>query len=703
MKNQYGILMLLFLLLCATTVRAAERWEYFVPGNDIHDAALQGEYIWCATNYSIVRWDRQDMSYVQYTPRDYGAPRQYGQITADTRGNLWLGGAYRYDGFTWAGLGGNQAPPDVNGLSPLGPGPAGEVWFTTGIGALARFDGAVWSIHTLKDSLQVVNGMATDRNGVSWFAASCGLASFNGSSWRIRTVADGLPGNYITAIGAAEDNGIWFISAGKLCHLRSDSLSVFEGPEDINSSMITNLAVDKTGKIWTTSAKWTKENDVYRMEGVWRFSNGTWELLPLPDAYSRQFRIFKVLADEAGIVWFAASCGLLQWKDGVFTFYRTNTPVSWNCADMAEDSDGAVWLSGNAPGSAQMLSNVSRYSAGKWTNYDGFDGPEIYASGIGVDALRRIWFLGSDLLCYDQGMWKTELTHDNIHFGVSAFLADKKGKVWFGTPSQGLVSWNNGVWEDSLTFSSNSIHALALGKDGEIWIGTEDGIVKLMDGSVQFFHETDTPVVALAVDPNGILWAATYRSFLRFDGETWTEYAKVPGMNRLSPQCIAVDNNGVFWAGDWDCVLRFDGRVWKRYTEADGLLAGRTTKILVDRQNCKWFSTWNGICILDDTAPQSVFESTPAPFALLGNFPNPFNASTLITFTLPAQGKTTLTVYDINGRKVRALVSGRMNAGTHSEVWDGRDNSGREVSSGVYFARLTMGERTAVRKMALMK
>ncbi|MFA6470819.1 MAG: heparinase II/III family protein [Candidatus Latescibacterota bacterium] len=96
-------------------------------------------------------------------------------------------------------------------------------------------------------------------------------------------------------------------------------------------------------------------------------------------------------------------------------------------------------------------------------------------------------------------------------------------------------------------------------------------------------------------------------------------------------------------------------------------------------------------------------DSMPVGFSVGDPFPNPFNPSTTIKFSLPAPGKVNLIVYDIAGRKVRELILTQLPTGIHSAFWDGRDASGRPVSSGVYFARLTMGKYTAVRKMLLMK
>jgi hypothetical protein len=92
----------------------------------------------------------------------------------------------------------------------------------------------------------------------------------------------------------------------------------------------------------------------------------------------------------------------------------------------------------------------------------------------------------------------------------------------------------------------------------------------------------------------------------------------------------------------------------------------------------------------------------PGTFAV-SNYPNPFNPSTSITFTLPAPGRTSLIIYDITGRKVRELVSGQMPAGVHTVVWDGKDERGTAVSSGVYISRLTAGKFATAGKLLLVR
>jgi M6 family metalloprotease-like protein len=93
----------------------------------------------------------------------------------------------------------------------------------------------------------------------------------------------------------------------------------------------------------------------------------------------------------------------------------------------------------------------------------------------------------------------------------------------------------------------------------------------------------------------------------------------------------------------------------------------------------------------------------PAAYALAQNFPNPFNPSTTIRYDVPAAGRVRLEIYDVRGRVVRALVDGSVTAGYHQVVWDGRDDAGRSMASGLYFYRMAAGGFAQQKKLLLAK
>lgn len=96
-------------------------------------------------------------------------------------------------------------------------------------------------------------------------------------------------------------------------------------------------------------------------------------------------------------------------------------------------------------------------------------------------------------------------------------------------------------------------------------------------------------------------------------------------------------------------------------------------------------------------------EVLPTSFALKGNYPNPFNPSTNIAFTLDVRSDVTVRVYSLLGKEVATLHSGNLTPGLHSVKWNGLDNNGLAVASGVYLYRVEAGSRALTGKMMLLK
>lgn len=109
-------------------------------------------------------------------------------------------------------------------------------------------------------------------------------------------------------------------------------------------------------------------------------------------------------------------------------------------------------------------------------------------------------------------------------------------------------------------------------------------------------------------------------------------------------------------------------------------------------QNLLYHNLLNSVDIDDDGM------SVPAAFSLRPSYPNPFNSSAVISYTLASAGKATLAVYDIIGHKLTTLVEGKQEAGNHRVIWKPKD-----IPSGVYFARMSVRELSVVTRMVLVK
>jgi hypothetical protein len=93
----------------------------------------------------------------------------------------------------------------------------------------------------------------------------------------------------------------------------------------------------------------------------------------------------------------------------------------------------------------------------------------------------------------------------------------------------------------------------------------------------------------------------------------------------------------------------------------------------------------------------------PIEYSLSQNYPNPFNPVTIINFSIPKEGWATIKVFDILGREVSTLLNGNVTTGVHKVTWDGKDNIGRDVSSGIYFYSIEYNGSKLNRKMLLLR
>jgi len=110
-----------------------------------------------------------------------------------------------------------------------------------------------------------------------------------------------------------------------------------------------------------------------------------------------------------------------------------------------------------------------------------------------------------------------------------------------------------------------------------------------------------------------------------------------------------------------------------------------------------------GPCHIAIRTPNPLKIEIPAVFSLVQNYPNPFNPETQIRYTLPQGTRVKLVIYNVLGRKVKILVDEYQTAGCKTAQWDGKDDSGDEVASGIYFYRLKTDTFDQTKRMVLMK
>ena len=231
--------------------------------------------------------------------------------------------------------------------------------------------------------------------------------------------------------------------------------------------------------------------------------------------------------------------------------------------------------------------------------------------------------------------------------------------------------------------------------DGEAWwysramIWTEDtGMISLgtlgdIDGhrSIATMCSNDGKVCGVSGDPPP--WG-------QWDVFVWTQEE---GMQQLKQLCL---DSGVSLPDGFDVNFLIGTLTLSK----DG------STLFVTYQDIDWNQgayriTFDSSVAIDPT--EDPLDSTPMAVSLSQNFPNPFNPQTNIMFTLPRTENVKLAIYDVAGHHIRTLVNEQTEAGSHTVIWNGMDDSGSSVPSGTYVYRLITDTRTYFRTMSLLK
>lgn len=268
---------------------------------------------------------------------------------------------------------------------------------------------------------------------------------------------------------------------------------------------------------------------------------------------------------------------------------------------------------------------------------------------------------------------------------------------------------------DGLAYKSAETYSIQRDEDGR-WVTVASGGA-YAEGEYLF-------LAATAVDSTDVgTGLTTFRVIAHMDEGNWASQDAVgysvdnivpgtPGNFAVTNYDMASGNANLAWdpVADEDLayyrVYRDDGMGWAEIGRTGATSYADPVSPPASVEYC--------VAAVDDAGNESAL-SSPAigvsdvhdlsarRFNLSQNHPNPFNPSTLIAFTLDRSMEVTLVVYGLDGRRIRTLWNGPAIEGRNTVVWDGADDGGRRVSSGVYLYRLTTNEKILNRQMMLLK
>jgi ligand-binding sensor domain-containing protein/signal transduction histidine kinase len=318
--------------------------------------------------------------------------------------------------------------------------------------------------------------------------------------------------------------------------------------------------------------------------------------------------VTAVIQDRNGNMWFGTGGGAVRYDGKTFTLYTKNEGLCDNRIPyIKEDKKGNLWFC--------TYAGVTKYDGKYFTNYTSKEGMINGAVlSMAEDKDGNFWFStqGGGVCKFEVrqsssgGLSGTEgsFTHYTNKQGlsdntVSAMTIDKNGNLWIGTAG-GVNKFDGKTFTHYTTnegLSDNMVNAIMLSENGDLWVGTESGGANKFDGKT-FTQYTEKEGLAsnsvnyMLEDKRGDLWFCTFGGGMsKFDGKTFTNYSEKEGLSNNMVMSATEDRSGNLWFGTSSGVNLYHGRVFTHLTKKEGLKNNIIRLILEDKRGTLWLGT----------------------------------------------------------------------------------------------------------------
>jgi ligand-binding sensor domain-containing protein/uncharacterized membrane protein YphA (DoxX/SURF4 family) len=361
-----------------------------------------------------------------------------------------------------------------------------------------------------------VNTLAQTNDGYLWLGSeAAGLFRFNGEHfdhWQAKP-GQALPNGSVYALRAAKDGGLWVGTHDGLAFVNDGSLKIFTKHDGLGAGAVTAVYEDLNSVVWVGTYE-------YRAGGVSRIEHGRIQTFG-PTEGPAAIGVQEIYRDHIGQLWIGSQRGLMLWGSGLVLAVPQNS--SEEITSISEHPDGTLWLAN-----------------------------------------------GNDIISYSNQTITVQTPRlDKGRVRPHRILVDRDGGIWVATRGQGLFHRRLGQWErmthaDGL--SSDRVVALFEDREGNIWVGTENGADRFRDYSVTTYSTREglpaNDVANVVVDSGGSVCAGVPAVGLQCvqSGETYRLPAPAPTfathLDRVGRLIVATER-GVFMAGKREPLRAF--------------------------------------------------------------------------------------------------------------------------------------------------
>jgi len=468
---------------------------------------------------------------------------------------------------------------------------------------LPQFIHTTWN-ETAGSAIPGVWALAQTIDGYLWLGTEQGLIQFDGLRfvpWKPRAGED-LPGTRIISLASSAKGGLWIGMQGAILRLRDGRLQRYTARDGVPAAPVVTMVEDQAGRLWAGCAA-TEGDGLIRIENGSLRTFGQNQGLPASSVSS-------LFSDRDGSLWAGMPGALCRITDKGAEECR-HSPLPDHIASIASGAVDATLLAGTIRG-------ILHFGGGNSQPFALDTERAVKAVKVLLRDRDSVLWAGS----LEQGLFRLRngrVEHFNRQNGLSsdvihALLEDREGNLWVGTPN-GLDRFREpkvARWSTEQGLAGNLIIAIGKAHDGGLWIGSlRGGLDRLRGDSIEPFRAKagwdNGTVLALQEDSRGTLWAATSKQFGYFSQNQFTEIRPPNGKPFTRIFLITEGPPGNLWLADQEQGLHRirNGRI-EPFT-ADGLDPAKMMyQLLCDHAGNLWIGYYSGgLTVVRDGKVQS--------------------------------------------------------------------------------------------------
>ncbi len=501
---------------------------------------------------------------------------------------LWIGttgGLVRFDGERFQTFSRENTPAFTeNNVFCLTVSQDHTLWIGMEGGGLIRYRDGTFHHFSIEDGLTngFVRAVREDRKGRVWVGTDSGLFLLENDHLHRVDGRGPIPAIAVHAIYEDHRGRLW-VGGSRFLIVNGDQTIEYHLGGDVSRNRVKSITETQDGSMW-----------VGTVSGLQKMTAAESSFEAVPEIKGT-VRVLQETSD--GTLWIGTiGRGLLSYRDGRFSRIPVPDPLPSNTLlNLFEDVEKNIWI-GTQGGMVRLIKTPVRTVPLP-------DAADSDAETIYQDRNGDLWVAAVNLFRVRDGKAAAYNFPGISGVRIRNVFRDREGALWLGTEGQGayrqvgkrLIQYS---MKDGLV--NNFVRAFLQGRDGSVWISTDEGVSRWHDHSFTNYRVSDGLAYfstrSLLEDRRGDIWIGTDQGLSRLHGDSFESDGATEGLKKEKVWAIHEDSDGSLWFGTRTGGLyRWRSGTLTHYTTAQGLASNGIYELLEDAKNNLWISGPNGI------------------------------------------------------------------------------------------------------------